>query len=626
MVDVPEFIPGSGACLVSKNVATRAGRVRWMVREESLDPADNGWRIFSHIDTAEYLADAANLQILPFNDVCAIEPALIGIYDFPVGSDLQLVDEDAGIKIVDTASGREVPPKSFYVPDVPAPRTSFGAPQDAEREPERANSHAGQAAPPRDATGTRPTPQALVEWEERVPELIAALWARAGKHADLLDLSVDSLATVAHLAVEDADRGYIRPVDHGTAKAAYVAYVGEVALRAGGGDWVFMSVEDRPLDQGNRLVGRPFVERRDETGAARVMLPERAVDALVVSRSADELVEIVRRYSSERVDAPTPVADPRLTGADEAQVTPEQAEQFQDWLEAMHPRLARFEDFITPREWTGGYTRESLAGLEQYVLDMWPDHQSFVDAADLDFTDGAVRYIGETYLRVAGGGWSVDHDPTFIYSGRPVVRFDRENRTPVSPFHLLSTVLNRRSGNVLTSIWDGQSRQVAERRATEAPGWRPRRDPVPGLMTEAPPISPEAAAWIARVPGLVRDLQSWAGDRGPMLDLSRASLSTLAALAVDDIDAGLLHWQGSGPLKDAYVAYLGEVALRASEGTWVLHPGDAHGNNPYVGRPFVGRFTEAGDYFTILPASAIYQLETQRSPGPLFDMVDAFAR
>lgn len=124
---------------------------------------------------------------------------------------------------------------------------------------------------------------------------------------------------------------------------------------------------------------------------------------------------------------------------------------------------------------------------------MWPDHQSFVDAADRDFTDGAVRYIGETYLRVAGGGWSVDHDPSFIYSGRPVVRFDRENRTPVSPFHLLSTVLHRRSGNVLTSIWDGQSRQVAERRATEAPGWRPRRDPVPGLVAVVQPPPPTEA-------------------------------------------------------------------------------------------------------------------------------------
>jgi len=111
-----EFIPKAGACLTSKKVLTRAGRVKWMVREESQAPADNGWRIFSHIDTDDYLADSANLQIVDYNQVCALEPALIGIWDFPVGSDLQIVDEGEGIRIVDTASGRVVPTESLYVP------------------------------------------------------------------------------------------------------------------------------------------------------------------------------------------------------------------------------------------------------------------------------------------------------------------------------------------------------------------------------------------------------------------------------------------------------------------------------------------------------------------------------
>jgi len=110
-----EFIPGAGACIASRNVMTGAGRVRWMVRERSANKADNGWRIFSHLDTSQYLADAANLQVVAFNQVCSIEPALIGIYDFPVGSDLQLVD-DGRIRIVETATGREIPPENFYVP------------------------------------------------------------------------------------------------------------------------------------------------------------------------------------------------------------------------------------------------------------------------------------------------------------------------------------------------------------------------------------------------------------------------------------------------------------------------------------------------------------------------------
>lgn len=97
-----ELIPKAGACLASKNGLEGRGRVRWMVREQSQAPVDNGWRIFSDIDTSEYLADPANLQITDYNDVCAIEPALIGIWDMPVGSDLQLVDDELGIRIVDT--------------------------------------------------------------------------------------------------------------------------------------------------------------------------------------------------------------------------------------------------------------------------------------------------------------------------------------------------------------------------------------------------------------------------------------------------------------------------------------------------------------------------------------------
>ena len=111
-----EFIPGAGACLVSKNVLSGAGRVKWMVREESRAPADNGWRIFSDIDTSDYLHDADNLAIADFNEVCEIEPALIGIWDLPVGSDLQIVDEGRGIEIVDTATGHAVPAERLYVP------------------------------------------------------------------------------------------------------------------------------------------------------------------------------------------------------------------------------------------------------------------------------------------------------------------------------------------------------------------------------------------------------------------------------------------------------------------------------------------------------------------------------
>lgn len=78
--------------------------------------AGNGWQIMSSIDTSEYLQDKNNWQIVAFNDVCNIESALIGIYDFPVGSDLQTVRDERGISIYDTPTGSMVPVEQFCVP------------------------------------------------------------------------------------------------------------------------------------------------------------------------------------------------------------------------------------------------------------------------------------------------------------------------------------------------------------------------------------------------------------------------------------------------------------------------------------------------------------------------------
>ena len=113
-----EFIPNAGACLATLNVINRTGVVRWMVRVPSQMPADNGWQIMSHLDTTEYLNDLANWRIVDFNDLCAIEPALIGIWDMPVGSDLQIVRDELGIRIFDTPTGREIPVEEMYVPAI----------------------------------------------------------------------------------------------------------------------------------------------------------------------------------------------------------------------------------------------------------------------------------------------------------------------------------------------------------------------------------------------------------------------------------------------------------------------------------------------------------------------------
>ena len=147
-------------------------------------------------------------------------------------------------------------------------------------------------------------------------------------------------------------------------------------------------------------------------------------------------------------------------------------EQFEDWLDAMDPRLARFEDFLMPAGWSAGFSRESLEELEQYMLERWPDRSAF-DDADPDWVDGAIRYVGETYLRVGGGGWHLDTDPDSAFSGLPLITLDTIEPFPISPYSLLTALLSRRTGNVLAKVYDGQLLEVQERRDAEGPGWEP---------------------------------------------------------------------------------------------------------------------------------------------------------
>ena len=90
------FITNAGAAIVSRKIVERTGNIKWLTREAPIAPQDTGWRILSDRDTDEYLADPANWTVVDFNDICDIEPACIGIYDLPIGSDIQLVVEPDG--------------------------------------------------------------------------------------------------------------------------------------------------------------------------------------------------------------------------------------------------------------------------------------------------------------------------------------------------------------------------------------------------------------------------------------------------------------------------------------------------------------------------------------------------
>lgn len=126
MTERIEFIKDAGACLTTRNVIEGRAPIRWLDRGESENPVDNGWRIFSSADTTDYLQDQSNWVVADFNDLCLIEPALVGIWDFEVGTELELVQDEHGKRFVDSRTGQVVPNENLYVP--PAFRSGDGDP------------------------------------------------------------------------------------------------------------------------------------------------------------------------------------------------------------------------------------------------------------------------------------------------------------------------------------------------------------------------------------------------------------------------------------------------------------------------------------------------------------------
>jgi len=101
------FIESAGGSMVSNNILTGKGKLTWALREESINPIDNGWRFLSDIDDQDYVDDSDNHSIADFNTVANIEPAVLQIYGRPPGTDLTLT-RDGRLAWIDNVSGQEL--------------------------------------------------------------------------------------------------------------------------------------------------------------------------------------------------------------------------------------------------------------------------------------------------------------------------------------------------------------------------------------------------------------------------------------------------------------------------------------------------------------------------------------
>ena len=96
-----------GGSIASRNIIEKKGKIKWCVKEKSVDSLDNGWRFFSEYDTQEYLNDSSNMLVCDWGTLFEIEPAISLIFDLPIGTDLTLIYEGEKKYFVNTLTGEK---------------------------------------------------------------------------------------------------------------------------------------------------------------------------------------------------------------------------------------------------------------------------------------------------------------------------------------------------------------------------------------------------------------------------------------------------------------------------------------------------------------------------------------
>lgn len=94
-----------GGCIITKSLDDGTSKLKWIFREESVNPVDNGWRALGDTDTEEYINVPENNLVVDFDRLVEIEPAVLAIYDMPVGTDMEF---DSQRKVfIDSNTGKE---------------------------------------------------------------------------------------------------------------------------------------------------------------------------------------------------------------------------------------------------------------------------------------------------------------------------------------------------------------------------------------------------------------------------------------------------------------------------------------------------------------------------------------
>lgn len=102
------FIENAGGVIITKSIYQGTSKLKWFFKEKSVNSSDNGWRAIGDNDTQEYLDNPENSMVVDFNTLANIEPAVLLVYDMPVGTDLEFCRDHTGKYFIDANTGNRI--------------------------------------------------------------------------------------------------------------------------------------------------------------------------------------------------------------------------------------------------------------------------------------------------------------------------------------------------------------------------------------------------------------------------------------------------------------------------------------------------------------------------------------
>lgn len=102
------FMENAGGVIITKSIYQGTSKLKWFFKEKSVNSSDNGWRAIGDNDTQEYLDNPENSMVVDFNTLANIEPAVLLVYDMPVGTDLEFCRDHTGKYFIDANTGNRI--------------------------------------------------------------------------------------------------------------------------------------------------------------------------------------------------------------------------------------------------------------------------------------------------------------------------------------------------------------------------------------------------------------------------------------------------------------------------------------------------------------------------------------